>query len=532
MPKSINIGEFIKRSRISHGDKYDYSKVIYKNQYESIIIICPIHGEFEQIPKSHMNGSGCKKCSYDDSKKRYTGVKKIHRLNKDIIINRLKRIYNYNYDNCEIEGSGNDTIIKNIICPTHGSFNKRLNNHLRQNQGCNICGSNKLNIEEFIKRSNIIHQNKYIYSKSNYKNYKTKIEIECPKHGTFTQNPDKHLTGQGCPDCYSIITSKGESFIKDFLLANNIEFETQKNIPGTKLKFDFYISQKNMFIEYDGIQHYEPRSRFGGEKEYLLQVSRDKLKNEYCERNNIRLLRIGYKDYRNLNSILVDNLLNENKKILKFNNFCINEDVKKDILHIFDFDDTLVYTPSFEEIAIKYLKENLTVKDLLNKSIELINVKIEDLKWENGRIYINDPESKIMVKNNWVRKGNRVYLTSPNLFSYIDESLPNKLKEMSNLYKSVKNKCIVTARPESMRNKIIEKLKELGLEIPKYGIYMKPDNLKNAGEWKGFQICEISEKHGFKNVIFYDDNAKFIKKAKKVVSEKLPNLNFKTIKVN
>jgi hypothetical protein len=201
-------------------------------------------------------------------------------------------------------------------------------------------------------------------------------------------------------------------------------------------------------------------------------------------------------------------------------------------LHVFDFDDTLVNTPRFEELAIKYINENLTVKDLLLKSISLVNIDMSKLKYENGRIYINDPLNKISTSGNWVRKGNRVYLTAPDLFSYIDESLPSSLKEMSNLYKSVIDKCIVTARPESMRSKITERLKELGLEIPKLGIHMKPDNLKNAGEWKGFQICEISEKHGFKNVIFYDDNAKYIKKAKKVVSEKLPNLNFKTVKVS
>jgi hypothetical protein len=200
-------------------------------------------------------------------------------------------------------------------------------------------------------------------------------------------------------------------------------------------------------------------------------------------------------------------------------------------LHVFDFDDTLVHTPSFEDIAVKYLKENLTVKDLLFKSISLINVELKDLKWENGRIYLNDSENKIIVKGNWVRKGKRIYLTSPDLFSYMDESLPDKLKEISDIYKSVEDKCIVTARPESMRSKIVEKLKELELEIPKWGIHMKPDNLKNAGEWKGFQICEISQKNGFQNVIFYDDNSKFIRKAKKVVNERLPNLNFKTVKV-
>jgi hypothetical protein len=176
--------------------------------------------------------------------------------------------------------------------------------------------------------------------------------------------------------------------------------------------------------------------------------------------------------------------------------------------------------------------ENLTVKDLLLRSVRMIDMKTSDLKWENGRLYINDPNLQIKIKGNWIRKGNRVYLTSPNLFHYMDESLPSKLKEISDLYKSVDNKCIVTARPESMRDKITQKIKELGLSMPKYGLHMKPDNLKNAGEWKGFQICEIANRYQFDDVIFYDDNAKYIKKAKKVVLEKLPNLNFKAVRIN
>lgn len=267
MSKALNIKEFIKRSISLHGDKYDYTKAEYISQYIPVTIICPNHGEFLQIPKSHMNGSGCRKCSHDDNKERYTGAKKVHRLDNETIIKRLKDIHiNYNYDKCYIEGTRDNAIIKNIICSTHGPFDKRLSNHLRQKQGCNKCGSNKSNIGEFIKRSNIVHQNKYIYSKSNYINDKTKIQIECPTHGTFNQSPSKHLSGQGCPECYSLIVSKGESFIKNFLYINNIEFEYQKTLPGTKLKFDFYIPKKNMYIEYDGIQHFKPRLRFGGEK--------------------------------------------------------------------------------------------------------------------------------------------------------------------------------------------------------------------------------------------------------------------------
>jgi hypothetical protein len=216
--------------------------------------------------------------------------------------------------------------------------------------------------------------------------------------------------------------------------------------------------------------------------------------------------------------------MNSQSKIKNFNQFN-----KK--LHVFDFDDTLAETPSFEELALKYLKENKSVKDLLEDSLLRINKDISYLKYENGRIYIDDIENKIKPSGNWVRRGKRVYLTTPFGFDYIEESMPKKLKDISNLYKSVEDKCIVTARPEGSRKLLEKTLTKLGLEMPKFGIYMRPDNLNNAGEWKGFQICELSEKFNFDWVVFYDDNAKYIRKAKKVVSEKLPNLKFETVKI-
>lgn len=216
--------------------------------------------------------------------------------------------------------------------------------------------------------------------------------------------------------------------------------------------------------------------------------------------------------------------MNSQSKIKNFNQFN-----KK--LHVFDFDDTLTETPSFEELALKYLKENKSVKDLLEDSLLRINKDISYLKYENGRIYIDDPENKIKPSGNWVRRGKRVYLTTPFGFDYIEESMPKKLKDISYLYKSVEDKCIVTARPEGSRKLLEKTLTKLGLEMPKFGIYMRPDNLNNAGEWKGFQICELSEKFNFDWVVFYDDNAKYIRKAKKVVSEKLPNLKFETVKI-
>jgi hypothetical protein len=82
-----------------------------------------------------------------------------------------------------------------------------------------------------------------------------------------------------------------------------------------------------------------------------------------------------------------------------------------------------------------------------------------------------------------------------------------------------------------MRNKIESVLKQFGLDNPKWGVHMCPNSRMNAGKWKGEKIVELVKLTGFNNVIFYDDNSKYIRGAKQVVSEKLPNLNFKCIKV-
>lgn len=201
-------------------------------------------------------------------------------------------------------------------------------------------------------------------------------------------------------------------------------------------------------------------------------------------------------------------------------------------LHIFDLDGTLVYSPSFEELAIKWLSENVTIRDLIEKSINIINADINDLKWQDGRIYINDPHKKYIASKNWVRKNDRLYLITPNEFHTSEISLPaKKIQKIVDIYNSIEDKCIVTARSEQIRNEIINRIKELGMEMPKYGVHMAPENSRNLGTWKGNKIVEILKNTGFKSATFYDDNAKYIRKASEVVQAKMPEINWKTIKI-
>jgi flavorubredoxin len=107
-----------------------------------------------------------------------------------------------------------------IICPEHGEFWQSPREHL-SGCGCPKCGKEKsaknriLCIEEYIKRANEIHQNKYDYSKAEYSKLKDKICIICPEHGEFWQEAFSHLSGCGCPKC-------GKFFRKEKFLLKNI----------------------------------------------------------------------------------------------------------------------------------------------------------------------------------------------------------------------------------------------------------------------------------------------------------------------
>jgi hypothetical protein len=92
--------------------------------------------------------------------------------------------------------------------------------------------------------------------------------------------------------------SYGEKKIYDFLIENKIKFNHNKSLLDcknkSKLRFDFYLYNHNLCIEFDGIQHTKPVDVFGGEKEFEKTKIRDEIKNLFCKVNDIKLLRIPY----------------------------------------------------------------------------------------------------------------------------------------------------------------------------------------------------------------------------------------------
>jgi hypothetical protein len=295
--------EFIEKAKSIHGNRYDYSLVEYKNNKTKVAIVCPIHGIFYQIAQSHIRGRGCFACNGN------------YKYSTDEFIMHAQRIHSNKYDYSLVNYTGYHEKIS-IICPIHGKFDTLAYMHL-QGQGCFWCGRLKVtkSLDTFINQSRKVHGNKYNYDNVVYKNTYTKVEIICPKHGSFLQTPDSHYRHKhGCPLCS---TSKGETKIINYLINKNIKFESQKifktNPSYSRLRFDFYLPDTEILIEFNGRQHYKSIDYFKHNRSFEYQVDIDNRKHDFANKYKKNLIVIPYWDYDNVETIL-DELLIPNAR--------------------------------------------------------------------------------------------------------------------------------------------------------------------------------------------------------------------------
>jgi hypothetical protein len=121
-------------------------------------------------------------------------------------IEKAKGVHSDKYDYSKVNYVNNKTKVT-ITCRIHGDFEQRPDNHIGLMQGCMKCKADYLsltltnNLSSFIERANIVHKNKYNYSKTQYTKSIDKVNIICVKHGNFIQEANSHLRGHGCPKC-------------------------------------------------------------------------------------------------------------------------------------------------------------------------------------------------------------------------------------------------------------------------------------------------------------------------------------------
>ena len=226
---------FRRRAISVHGNKYDYSCVNYVNNHTNIQIKCSIHGEFLQTPYKHLIGRGCQVCG---------GSKK---LSTETFSINSKLIHGNKFDYSKVKYV-NNCIKVVILCSIHGEFFQRPQDHMR-GMGCPKCVGKNKTTEEFVKQSNIIHENKYDYSTVKYINAYTKIKIICKKHGEFEQTPSHHLSKQGCQKCIGMVSKQETEFLNYFNIPNKKE---NRQVLILRKKVDGYDEKTNTIYEFLG----------------------------------------------------------------------------------------------------------------------------------------------------------------------------------------------------------------------------------------------------------------------------------------
>lgn len=200
----VSTADFISKSKEIHGDRYDYSKSHFVKSILKTTVTCKLHGDFQISPNNHQRGKGCVTCSKIKRKNTVTTFARNQFKEKAMAIHGDM----IDFSKVKYVTAKTKTI---FICPAHGEW-EAIPDNILSGKGCPNCRAQKiieanhekslLAAKTFVARASKIHQDKYDYSKSEYRGSHVHVEIMCPDHGVFWQSPGNHLSqGNGCPDC-------------------------------------------------------------------------------------------------------------------------------------------------------------------------------------------------------------------------------------------------------------------------------------------------------------------------------------------
>ena len=236
MPKRLTQEEFIERTKLIFGDKYNYTHVDYINSATKVNIFCKKCNEnFEIIPNNHLKGFGCPRCANEEFKKR----------RRDKYIEEVRKVYGDKYTVLNFEDTRKDV---EVLCKKHGIFKKNAKS-FKDGHKCPECRKEELEtlkektkikndeikskIEKekqerkekikrgeikpvgngsemnlyykfnYIKEAKAVFGDRFDYSKTVYEKKEKKVIINCKRHGDFKILPLVHLMGQKCKRCAS-----------------------------------------------------------------------------------------------------------------------------------------------------------------------------------------------------------------------------------------------------------------------------------------------------------------------------------------
>ena len=215
----------------------------------------------------------------------------------EIFIQKARQKHGDKYDYSKVDCVNNHTKVC-IVCPTHGTFWQTPEIHVCQKSGCNRCGqeiTNRKNTKftyDMLEETNKQWGNNYDFSKFVYERYDVYGTVICPEHGEFKQSYHHLKCGNGCPVCGNS-RNVSELRLKRVLEDEFGEVEHQKMFPWLRLRksmrYDFYLPQHNVAIEYQGRQHFVDCSRFHKREPLDIIQERDITKIKLSQEHGVKL---------------------------------------------------------------------------------------------------------------------------------------------------------------------------------------------------------------------------------------------------
>ena len=305
--KAETTKHFIEKSKSIHGDKFDYSNSIYVNYNTPVLIHCNTCGKnFYQKPSYHYYIKDCPFCLKEKRQNEQKNIVLKYTTKEAIEMIRNVHGDKYGYDKVIYKGRNKKVT---LFCKECNQYVDVIFSSLLKGSGCPICARKRqrkkliMSNEEFIRRSKkLFGNNTYNYDLCNYDGYYSKVMLKCNIHNrVFEQTAGSHLSGCcGCPSCINHLT---ENKIDHLLKLYNIKFDRETTFPWliykSYMRLDFYLSEYNIAIEYQGEQHFYPINFNGVSEDVMLNdfeesQKRDILKKQLCKDHGIEICYISY----------------------------------------------------------------------------------------------------------------------------------------------------------------------------------------------------------------------------------------------
>lgn len=310
---------FVSELQNIYGDLYDYSSVVYKNRKTKVSLFCKKHNiTFQRLPSNLLKGYGCPCCNEELGRTwkntvgiTYLSERRNLRWDTDRFIKESEYMFGkgtFDYSKCHYVNS--KTPVTLIQTSTGKEFSVRPYEHLRHGdyrktdtkyyEGT----TDEQKIYYYVDCIRRELTDKVYIPMQHIESYK-RFKCICPIHGEFFTNLINIHKGIGCPDCTPKGESLGERAVRIYLQHKGVEYIQEYNIQDkqyfdTFARIDFYIPEKNMFIEFQGEQHYNIAASkiMHNSRGWQKQKKRDNHLRAYAKSKGISLVEIPY-TYRN-----------------------------------------------------------------------------------------------------------------------------------------------------------------------------------------------------------------------------------------